>query len=132
MSNVIDLPARADLYRDESLISAQLNAWKQWKRGDGVKGQVRTLVLTEAQARVREESGSRFRLPMAVADAEKTDRAIGLMKGEDPKGWLALECYHLIDSGTRRVARHAKLHHTLIVATLRRAHDNFAHYRATT
>lgn len=130
MSSVIDLPARLDVYRDESIIAAQLNAWRQWKRGDGVKGQVRTIVLTEEQARQREISGDRLRLPMAVADAELTDRAIGLMHAADPKGWRALECYHLVVSGTRQIARHIKVHHAEVPAILRRAHDNFAHYRA--
>lgn len=130
MHSVIDQPVQCDVYRDESLIAAQLNAWRQWKRGDGVRGQVRTIVLTEDQARVREQVGDRFRLPMAVADAEQTDRAIGIMRDQDAKGWAALECYHLVAGNARHIARHAKIHHAQVTTVLRRAHDNFGHYRA--
>lgn len=121
------------IYEDEDVTNTRLSAWRQWRLGDGVKGQVRTIAFHEDEAVLRRElNRDTFRLPSLVSDAEHTDRAIAMMRKEDPKAWLALECYHLANSATRRVARACKAHHTEVPAILRRAHSLFRYCRAET
>lgn len=121
------------IYEDEDVINTKLNAWRQWRLGDGVKGQVRTISFHFDEAALRRElNRDTFRLPTLVSDAEHTDRAIAMMRKDDTKAWAALECYHLVNSATRRVARACKAHHTEVPAILRRAHSLFRYCRAST
>lgn len=124
------MSAGIDIYPEESVVAAKLNAWSQWRRGDGVRGTVAGQAFDPMTALTRELNRDNFRLPMLVSDAEHTDRAIKAMRKDHDREWLALECYHLRNSASRRVAQAARVHHADVPAILRRAHDNFRYFRA--
>lgn len=123
-----------DRYQDESDAAAKLTAWAQWRRGDGVKGQVGTITWCEDERLLyRELNRDNFRLPLVVSDAEHTHRALRMLRNSDRKGCDALLCYHLYDSAARVITRRAKLeHHRDVDAVLRRAHEAFWYCRAET
>lgn len=123
-----------DRYQDESDCAAKLSAWDQWRRGDGVKGQVKSVTWSEDERLLmRELNRDNFRLPLVVSDAEHTNRALQMLRNSDRKGCDALLCYHLKDTAARVITRIAKLeHHRQVEAVLRRAHEGFWYCRAET
>ena len=109
----------------ESFLRAKLEAWKQWVRGDGVAGQAgRVLVLDEATARVLENKRDDFRLPIAVADAERTDRAVIELRNTDSSAWRAIECYHFRSTSHRQISKAVKTHHMRVPDLLQRGHES--------
>ena len=123
-----------DRYQDEADCAAKLAAWDQWRRGDGVKGQVSAITWCEDERLLKRElNRDNFRLPLVVSDAEHTNRALQMLRNTDRKGCDALVCYHLKDTAARVITRHAKLeHHRQVEAVLRRAHEAFWYCRAET
>ena len=123
-----------DRYQDEADCAAKLAAWDQWRRGDGVKGQVSAITWCEDERLLKRElNRDNFRLPLVVSDAEHTNRALQMLRNSDAKGCAALLCYHLENSSMRRVAKAAKLRtHMEAEAVLRRAHESFWYCRAQT
>jgi hypothetical protein len=131
MQRVIDQPGKADTYPDETWVGAKIDAWLRLMAGGGVRGDHSAICWYELQAMSREqhaESGSRSAL--VVSDAELTGRAVAMMDEQDPKGWRALYTYHRRASNARIIAKQVKCHHKDVPGILKRAHENFRHYRA--
>ena len=113
----------------ETELRAKLLAWKQWMLGDGVASQAgRMLVLDEATARVLENKRDDFRLPIAVADAERTNRAVIELRNTDSSAWRAIECYHFRNTSHRQIAKAAKTHHMRVPELLKRGHESLYYF----
>ena len=109
----------------ESFLRAKLEAWKQWTRGDGVVGQAgRVLVLDEATAWVLQNKRDDFRLPIAVADAERTNRAVVELRATDSNAWRAIECYHFRSTSHQQISKAVKTHHMRVPDLLQRGHES--------
>lgn len=119
-----------DVYPYESWVRVKLTAWSQWVRGDGVSIECgRRLVMDEDTARLIEINRDDFRLPIAVADAERTDRAVQALRKSDGVGWHALRTYHfgggpLRSSDQRTISRFCKVRCASVPALLSRAHES--------
>lgn len=118
-----------DEFPYESFVRTKLQAWRQWMRGDGVAGMKgKQLVLDDETALRIQNRSDDFRLPMAVADAERTNRAVIELRNTDNVAWRALECYHFESMATRRIARACRKHHTDVPDILVRGHESLREF----
>lgn len=137
------------IYEDEDVTATRLNAWRQWQLGDGVKGQVRSIIFHEDLSMWRREqnrSDQYWKLNFVHSDVEHTERAITMMQKSDIQAWRALECYHLGAPKSSKLPRRCwgsnatgvirrvcnAESNAEVPAILRRAHGLFRYCRAET
>ncbi len=120
-----------DVYADESIVRAKLQAWHQWRNSDvGLVGTGRMANFSEDAAARRDQTQNEFRLPIVVSDAQCTDRALTLLRDNSTKQHAALMHYHFKSSCLRSVALAAKIRNIAAAALLTTAHSNFMYYRS--
>ena len=119
-----------DVYPDESVVRAKLQAWHQWRNSDvGLVGNGRMANFSEDAAARRDQTQNEFRLPIVVSDAQCTDRALKLLRDNATQQHAALMHYHFKSSCLRSVALAAGARTTVAAALLKHAHSNLMHYR---
>lgn len=115
----------------EDDVERYLCEWQRWVGGNF--SSLRSVAVDLTEDEIIERDAARDLMPQMpptiFESAERTDRALHLLEGQDAVQRMALQHFHLVNRTAASVASTCRLRRGAVRETLRIAHDNFIVFR---